>query len=125
MVTNDIEALNEFLDGNVHLETSEGVIEPISGKEHLIRLREGIERVFITDINNPGASAQGASDIVMMHDSIEEDPKDFNHVPGGVNVLYLDGHVKFLRWVPGSEYGEFPANKAALALHELGEGEEE
>jgi prepilin-type processing-associated H-X9-DG protein len=27
----------------------------------------------------------------------------FNHVPGGGNVLYLDGHVTFIRYP-----GEFP-----------------
>ncbi len=128
MITNDIDELKEFLDEDMHLETSEGVIEPIDGKDHLLRLREGIERIFITDINNPGASAQAASDIVVMHDSIEENPNDFNHVPGGVNVLYLDGHVNFEKWVPNGagNYGApFPVNAAALELHEIGEGEEE
>ncbi len=25
----------------------------------------------------------------------------FNHIPGGTNVLYLDGHVKFIRYGDG------------------------
>jgi len=31
----------------------------------------------------------------------------FNHVPGGSNVLYMDGHVEYQRY-PG---GKFPANR--------------
>jgi len=127
MISNDLEELHDFLNKDMHLETSEGVIEPIDGKDHLLRLREGIERAFITDINNPGASSKASSDVVVMHDSFEENPADFNHVPGGVNVLYLDGHVEFQHWTPtpGNLNGEFPVNAAGLELHEIGEGEED
>ncbi|MCA1902739.1 MAG: hypothetical protein LDL53_11065 [Candidatus Hydrogenedens sp.] len=24
----------------------------------------------------------------------------FNHIPGGCNVLYMDGHVEFIRYTP-------------------------
>lgn len=124
ILNSDFEAAAEFYDEDMHLETSEGVIEPIDGKDHLYRLRQGIERAFITDINNPGASAQAASDIVVLHDSLEENAQDFNHVPGGANVLYLDGHVEFQHWVPGSKFEEFPVNEAGMELQELGEGGE-
>ena len=66
------------------------------------RLREGIERFLITDINNPAASAQAQSDINIMWDRMGTDISLFNHVPGGSNVLYMDGHVEFLRFP--SEY---------------------
>jgi prepilin-type N-terminal cleavage/methylation domain-containing protein/prepilin-type processing-associated H-X9-DG protein len=62
------------------------------------RLREGIERFLITDINNPAASARAQSDIWVMFDAISKNVKYFNHVPGGANVLYMDGHVEFLRY---------------------------
>ncbi|MBN2312037.1 MAG: prepilin-type N-terminal cleavage/methylation domain-containing protein [Candidatus Hydrogenedentes bacterium] len=69
------------------------------------RLREGIERFLITDINNPAATAQAQSTVGVMHD--EAASKDtraprlaFNHKPGGGNVLYMDGHVKFVKY-PG------------------------
>ncbi len=65
------------------------------------RLREGIERFFISDINNPAASAQAESTIAILFDEVETDVSQFNHVPGGANVLYLDGHVQFLRF-PGT-----------------------
>ncbi len=77
-----------------------------NGEETFPRLREGIERFFITDINNPGASAQAQSDITMMFDTISEIPSNFNHVPGGSNVLHLDGHVDFHRYP-----GPFPVSK--------------
>ncbi len=66
----------------------------------IFRLREGIERALITDINNPGASARAQSDIFVMWDGTSTIASDFNHVPGGSNVLYLDGHVDFIRY-PG------------------------
>jgi prepilin-type N-terminal cleavage/methylation domain-containing protein/prepilin-type processing-associated H-X9-DG protein len=66
----------------------------------IYRLREGIERFLISDINNPAASAVGQSEIPVMMDQISVKVSDFNHVPGGSNVLYMDGHVEFLRY-PG------------------------
>ena len=64
----------------------------------MYRLREGIERFLITDINNPAASASAQSDIALMWDSIATVPSNFNHIPGGSNVLYMDGHVEFSRY---------------------------
>lgn len=74
--------------------------EPLgNGNSNTIyRLREGIERFLITDINNPSASAKAQSEIFVMHDTISSMIKYFNHVPGGCNVLYMDGHVEFLRY---------------------------
>ena len=65
------------------------------------RFREGIERFFITDINNPAGSAQAQSELSVMADVVNTNTSDdsaFNHVPGGANVLYMDGHVEFLRY---------------------------
>ncbi|HNY87166.1 MAG TPA: DUF1559 domain-containing protein [Candidatus Hydrogenedentes bacterium] len=66
----------------------------------IYRLREGIERFLITDVNNPSASSRAQSDIWVMFDTISKNVKYFNHVPGGSNVLYMDGHVEFIRY-PG------------------------
>ena len=66
----------------------------------LYHLREGIERFLITDINNPAASAKAQSEIFIMCDRVATDPSRFSHVPGGANVLYLDGHVEFRKY-PG------------------------
>ena len=64
------------------------------------RLREGIERFLITDINNPAGSAQAQSDIYVMYDRVAVAIQNFNHIPGGSNVAYMDGHVSFQRF-PG------------------------
>ena len=68
------------------------------GGDTVYRLREGIERFMITDINNPAAGAKAQSEIWVMFDMLSADAKDFNHVPGGCNVLYMDGHVDFVRY---------------------------
>jgi prepilin-type N-terminal cleavage/methylation domain-containing protein/prepilin-type processing-associated H-X9-DG protein len=62
------------------------------------RLREGIERFYISDINNPAASAKAQSEIFVMWDEVNLEPKFFNHIPGGGNVLYMDGHVEFVKY---------------------------
>ncbi|NLN93779.1 MAG: DUF1559 domain-containing protein [Candidatus Hydrogenedens sp.] len=73
----------------------------------IYRLREGIERFLITDINNPAASAMAQSTVWIMGDMIGIDPNLFNHVPGGSNILYMDGHVAFQRY---EEMGPAPVN---------------
>ncbi len=70
----------------------------VGGGDTMYRLREGIERFMITDINNPAASTQATSTVPLMWDHCSMKVIDFSHVPGGGNVLYLDGHVEFLRY---------------------------
>jgi len=76
------------------------------GSNTIYRLREGIERFLITDINNPAASAMAQSELFVMFDMIGTGAGvvHFNHVPGGCNVLYMDGHVAFVRYIapPGA-----------------------
>ncbi len=89
---------------------------PLNGEDTAFRLREGIERFFITDINNPAASAMGQSELAVMWDSImNTGVEHFNHVPGGCNVLYMDGHVAFVRYI--GDDGEFPVNGAGINIH--------
>ncbi len=92
-----------FVDSDV-----DGVYNPFSSGEAvgngdgdmIYRLREGIERFLITDINNPAASAMAQSEVFVMYDTLSSFVKYFNHVPGGCNVLYMDGHVEWIRY-PG------------------------
>jgi prepilin-type N-terminal cleavage/methylation domain-containing protein/prepilin-type processing-associated H-X9-DG protein len=80
----------------------------VGDTDTVFRLREGIERALITDINNPGASARAQSDIFVVWDITSTIASDYNHVPGGSNVLYLDGHVDFIRY-PGPQ--DSPLNR--------------
>ena len=73
------------------------------GGSVMLRLRDGIERFLITDINNPAASAGASGTIPVLWDHITTNVVDFAHIPGGANVLYLDGHVTFSRY-PGDKF---------------------
>jgi prepilin-type processing-associated H-X9-DG protein len=80
---------------------------PGSGNR-VLRMKEGVERFLITDINNPAGSAQAQSNIMISSDyfygryavqtpSAGRDQR-LNHVPGGVNMLFADGHVEFVKY---------------------------
>jgi prepilin-type processing-associated H-X9-DG protein len=78
----------------------------------IYRLREGIERFMITDINNPAGSAMGQSELPIFWDMAHRDWGDFtsygtwNHVPSGGNVLFMDGHVEFHNY-PAADIGPY------------------
>ena len=91
-ITEDYAAAEPDNDGVVVLGTGNG------GGTVIHRLREGVERFTVTDINNPAAQARSQSDIFIMLDSFSTFTQDFNHIPGGSNVLYMDGHVEFVRY---------------------------
>ena len=73
------------------------------GGNTILRLREGIERFVITDINNPAGSAQAQSTIPIISDLMGTAPELYNHIPGGSNILYMDGHVAFVKY-PGKDF---------------------
>ena len=84
-----------------------------NGGNTILRLREGIERFLITDINNPAGSATAQSDVPLLWDRIRGGLNEitrhrdrFSHYPGGANVLYMDGHVQFHKYPEP----EFPAS---------------
>lgn len=83
---------NDFTVSAAHAGTQVG------GGDTFYRLREGIERFMITDINNPAASSEAQSSVPLMWDHISTYVRDFAHIPGGANVLYLDGHVAYVRY---------------------------
>jgi len=87
----------------VMLETAEGItdVDNLITGETVYRFKEGIERFLITDINNPAGSASAQSTITITFDIAGAKPDLFNHVPGGSNVLYMDGHVEFKKFKSG------------------------
>ena len=80
-------------------------------------LIDGVERFLIAVINNPAGSAKAQSSIPLALDGIGGTAQHngnisnnsnrmagrYNHVPGGCNVLWLDGHVEFIKYP-----GKFP-----------------
>ena len=86
------------------------------GTVNVMMLREGIERFLITDINNAGGAASAQSQLVVMWDSSkvaggysqQKGVVMFNHVPGGANTLYMDGHVEFVK---------YPAEHSQMTWH--------
>ncbi len=115
---------SSYIAGHGNTARDQGFLDedgtPLPNNYH--RTREGIERFFITDINNPASGAMAQSTLPIMWDSYaaQADVDDvvahpvsglspgvalFNHVPGGSNVLFMDGHVEFIRY----NEGRFPA----------------
>lgn len=100
-----------------------------TGPMTVYRLREGVERFLITDINNPGASAQAQSNVAVMWDGLcAGSVEHFAHWPSGGNVLYMDGHVEWQRFefltkeiggttVFNDEY--FPFGATGFAIHSI------
>ncbi len=99
-----LEAIGETFDAGWNAEQRvrryDGDISMDDGQT-IYRLREGIERFFITDINNPAAGAMAQSELAVLHDIVSTVVSNFNHIPGGGNVLFMDGHVEFIRY-PGT-----------------------
>ena len=122
-------AMSAFVWGDDDLEVPDSSMEALSPELAQIggmlhqesqtypRLREGVERFMITDINNPAASAAAQSDIPMMLDGIDVTLHEarFNHAPGGSNVLFMDGHVEFKRYP-----SEWPVNQIMAAMQGIG-----
>ena len=76
-----------------------------------LRLREGMERFYISDINNPAASAKAQSEIFVYWDDVSASNVEWmNHVPGGGNVLYMDGHVEFIKYPGESPFSRYYAS---------------
>ena len=88
-------------DARSALDSDMSVTAPygVAGGETLYRLREGIERFLITDINNPACGRQGPIEIIGHVDVVNADPASsglglaMNHVPGGANYTVMDGRT--------------------------------
>jgi prepilin-type processing-associated H-X9-DG protein len=111
----DIDVENGFSGGA--RQQDNGTLAP----DTLFRLREGVERFLITDINNPGAADATVTVVPVLMDPWGQEGKIadggapgprlevFNHIPGGSNILYLDGHVDFQRYP-----GDFPMMNSSV-----------
>ena len=99
-------------------ELTEGAL---NGRRSIPRLRDGVERFLITDINQPAASAKAQSEIPVMWTAIADMTIHFVYLPEGSNVLYMDGHVNFEHY-DGPHGNEFPVNEAGIVFHDVQHG---
>ncbi len=112
--------------GDVNTVGSDGVM----GSNAFMAFREGMERFFITDINSPAAGAKAQSEVPVMWDVVagqdwvapegsavvtQGSSLRFNHAPGGGNILYMDGHVAFLRY-PQETFPYGPADGSIYSI---------
>jgi len=91
------------LDEDFKIPSKDSEVFGNASGDTVYRLREGVERFLMTDTNDPKVSAKVQSILPIMHDLfyLSKDSKDgwvTNHIPAGMNVLYLDGHVDYLRY---------------------------
>jgi prepilin-type processing-associated H-X9-DG protein len=96
LASTDPNVTNIASDQDLHLQP--GAASGNGGSDTIYRLAEGVERYVIQDVTNSAATAMSQSEIFILYDQVSTDPAMFNHVPGGSNVLYMDGHVEFLKY---------------------------
>lgn len=102
------------------------------GALSVLAMREGVERFLITDINNPGASSEAQSTIPVVWDQASlygtyggttgAGTARFNHVPGGANILYMDGHVTFVKYPAEHNQANWPLSKSSVERASGGSG---
>lgn len=107
VVSGDIALANSATEEDASVSTGNGN----AGGSVVRRFREGVERFMITDINNPAASSKAQSEIFVVFDRTSTDVKEYNHIPGGSNILYMDGHVAYEKYV-----GQAPVNVVASSF---------
>lgn len=81
----------------------------------LRRLELGAARFLITDHANPDKANAASSRIPIAWDGATSEGNTsmgFNHIPGGSNVLFLDGHVEFQKYPSDT----FPVSADAIAI---------
>jgi prepilin-type N-terminal cleavage/methylation domain-containing protein/prepilin-type processing-associated H-X9-DG protein len=102
----ELAAANVATDGAVSDQDFKTQVYPgyqVGGRDRFLRLRGGIERFLITNLNSMATADVAAARVPVMWDHATTKIIDFSHVPGGGNVVFLDGHAEFLRF-PGDRF---------------------
>lgn len=87
-----------------------------AGGSALNRLASGVDRFLISDINQILTGKEsGASVVPVQWDQVSTNITEFSHVPAGINVLFLDGHVEFKRYEKTTS--DFPMSPIYAALN--------
>lgn len=114
-----------FPDINAERKSSGSATITGFGNITLNLVREGAERFMITDINNPAGSATAQSSVPVLWDltrieggwsQTDQAGRNimFNHLPGGANILYMDGHVGFVKYPAAHSSATWPMTKTTL-----------
>jgi len=104
----DLETLNAARKTIENLDPTRKIETP---SKDFYRLGKGVEIFFTTNYNDPEAAAKTRATIPVMFETF--DSPGFGGDPDGANVLYLDGHVDYVR------FGEaFPVNAGVQELLE-------
>jgi prepilin-type processing-associated H-X9-DG protein len=74
------------------------------GGRIIYRLRKDLKEL-------PKQLSLDASRIPVLWDKPPNDITEISHVPAGFNVLFLDGHVEFIRYQREPESAPFPVNR--------------
>lgn len=102
----DLEALVAVRNHTEQLDLDRKIETP---SKDFFRLGRGVEVFFTTNYNDPGAAAKTRASLPVMFETF--DSPGFGRDPDGANVLYLDGHVEYVRF--GTE---FPVTEPVHAL---------
>jgi prepilin-type N-terminal cleavage/methylation domain-containing protein/prepilin-type processing-associated H-X9-DG protein len=87
-----------------------------AGGNVINRLSMGVDRFLISDINQILTGTEsGASVVPIQWDQISTNITEFSHVPAGMNILFLDGHVEFRRY--DKKTSAFPMSPIYAALN--------
>ena len=100
-----------------------------TGPTTIYRLRQGVQRYFITDVNDMAAGAKAQASIAVMWDGLCAGMVEhFPHWPSGGNVLYMDGHVEWNKFdnlykkIHGTAIfndNTFPFGATGFAIHSM------
>jgi|GEM_PF-685774 len=98
-VIQDDTEVEQLKEGYMQLAKADYDTDLRTDDQTFYRLREGIERFFITDINNPAASAMAQAEVPVMFETVQDrETRGLLQKEPGYNVMYMDGHVEFIRY---------------------------
>jgi prepilin-type N-terminal cleavage/methylation domain-containing protein/prepilin-type processing-associated H-X9-DG protein len=91
-----------------------------AGGNYHNRLSSNVDRFLLTDINQLLTGMSGSVSVPVMWDQLATNINDFNHIPAGQNVLYLDGHVEYRRY--DRKNFDFPSSPLYAAFNSMARG---
>ncbi len=87
-----------------------------AGGSTINRLAAGVDRFLISDINQILTGRESGSSVVPVQwVQLSTMISEYSHVPAGINVLFLDGHVEFKRYDKNTS--DFPMSPLNAALN--------